>query len=129
MTDPPDTMRAYFDAWLRNDWDAAMAFWADEVVHHVAGHGPLSGDFHGKQAFLDAYGAIFERLGGTIEVVGLHDFVAGPDHAVALVTERAIRGDRSLDFNRVVVYHVRDGRIVETWSYDWDPAALDEFWS
>jgi ketosteroid isomerase-like protein len=122
-------MRAYFDAWLRNDWDEAISFWDEDIVHHVAGHGPLSGDFRGKQGFLDAYGEVFGRLGGTIEVVSLHDFLSGDDHAVALVTERAVRGDRSLDFNRVVVYHVRDDRIVETWSYDWDPAELDAFWS
>jgi predicted ester cyclase len=48
---------------------------------------------------------------------------------VALVVERAVRGDRHLDFNRVVVYHFRDGLIAETWSHDFDPYVLDEFWA
>ncbi len=124
-----DTMRAYANAWLGGDWDRATGYWADEVVHHVPGHGPLSGDFQGKEAFLDTYSERFGELGGTIEVVAVHDILASDDHAVVLVTERAIRGERSLEFNRVVIYHLRDDRIVETWSYDYDPPALDAFWS
>ena len=42
--------------------------------------------------------------------------------------ERATRGARALDFNGVVVYHLHDGKIVETWARD-DPYALDEFWA
>jgi hypothetical protein len=34
-----------------------------------------------------------------------------------------------LDFDRVNVYHLRGGKIVEIWSYDSDPYALDEFWT
>jgi hypothetical protein len=122
-------MDRYQEAWSRNDWDAAMAIWSEDIVHHVPGHGPLSGTFTGKANFLDHYGRIFEELGGTIEVVGFHDLLVSEDHAVALVTERAIRGERSLDFNRVVVYHVNGEHITETWSYDWDPESLSKFWS
>jgi ketosteroid isomerase-like protein len=129
MSDNASVMRAYYDAWRANDWERAMAFWDDAIVHHVAGRGPLSGDFSGKQAFLDHYGRIFDELSGTIEVVTVHDMLVSDDHAVGLVTERAIRGAESLEFNRVVVYHLRAGKVVETWSYDWDPEALDRFWS
>lgn len=68
-------------------------------------------------------------MGGTTGVVEVHDILVSDKHAVALVRERAIRGERSLDFNRVVVYHVRNGKIVETWSHDYDPYALDESWA
>jgi ketosteroid isomerase-like protein len=124
-----ETMDRYRDAWSKNDWDAATAIWADDVVHHVPGRHRLSGTFQGKQAFLDGYREVFEDLGGTIEVVEFHDLLTSEEHAVALVRERAIRGAHTLDFDRVVVYHTRDHRIVETWSYDFDPYALDEFWA
>jgi ketosteroid isomerase-like protein len=128
-TDTSEIMKNYVGAWMRNDWEAAMAFWADDIVHHVPGRHRLAGDFAGKQAFLDAYERVFRELGGTIEVVGVHDVLVSDDHAVALVTERAVRGHHSLDFDRVVVYHLRDDKIVETWSHDYDPYALDEFWT
>ena len=124
-----DVMRDYYDAWLANDAERAIGFWADDIVHHVPGRSRLAGDYRGKQAFLDSYATTFEELGGTIEVVAIHEFFVKGAHAVGLVTERAVRGERTLDFDRVVVYHLRDGKIVETWSHDFDPYALDEFWS
>jgi ketosteroid isomerase-like protein len=122
-------MLLYRDAWLHNDWDAALDIWSDDIVHHVPGRHRLAGTFRGKQAFLDHYGAVFEALDATIEVIDVHDFLASDDHAVMLVTERAVRSDRTLDFQRVVVYHLEHGKIVETWSHDFDPYALDEFWA
>lgn len=124
-----EVMRQYLDAWSRGDSEAAFALWADDIVHHVPGRSRLAGDFAGKQTFLEAYGRLFEELGGHIEVVGFHDVLVSDEHAVALVVERAVRGERSLEFNRVVVYHMRDGKIAETWSHDYDPYALDQFWS
>jgi uncharacterized protein len=105
-----EVMRRYVEAWERGDPEAATAIWADDVIHHVPGRGPLAGDFVGKQAFLDHYGRVFAELGGTIEVVEFHDVLVSEEHAVALVKERAVRGERSLEFNRVVVYHLGDGR-------------------
>jgi ketosteroid isomerase-like protein len=116
-------------AWSRNDGHAAMALWSDVIVHRVAGRDRLAGDFTGKRAFLDAYGKVFAELDGAIEMVACHDVLAGDDHVVALVRERAVRDERSLEFDRVVAYHMRDGKIVETWSYDHDPYALDAFWA
>ena len=46
-----------------------------------------------------------------------------------LCAERAVRGQRTLDSDRVNVYHLRGGKIVEIWSYDSDPYALDVFWA
>ena len=48
----------------------------------------------------------------------------GTEHAVALVKEWAVGGERSLEFDRVNVYRLGDGKIVEIWSYDSDPYAL-----
>lgn len=124
-----DIFDRYRRAWLDDDWDTAVAMWSDDVVHHVPGRHRLAGTFRGKQAFLDHHRSAFEELGGTVEIVAVHDFLKTDDHAVVLVTERAVRGDRTLDFNRVVVYHARDGRISETWSHDFDPYALDDFWA
>ena len=43
-------------------------------------------------------------------MVGFHDVLVSDEHAVALVRELAVREERSPEFNRVVVYHLRDGR-------------------
>jgi uncharacterized protein len=102
---------------------------ADDVVLHAAGRHPLAGEFAGKQAFLDAYTKTLAALGGTVEAVAIQDLLVGPERAVALVRERATRGEQVLEFDRVNVYRLRDGQIVEIWSYDFDPYALDAFWA
>jgi ketosteroid isomerase-like protein len=125
-----EMMERYVEAFERKDWQAATAFWADDVVLHVQGRNPLAGDFLGKQAFLEHHERFFAELGGgTVELVEVREVLLGAEHAVALVKERAVRGERSLEFDRVNVYHLREGKIVEIWSYDSDPYALDEFWS
>jgi hypothetical protein len=59
-------------------------------------------------------------------VIEVHDTLISAEHAVSLVKERAVRGERNLEFNRVV-YHLPDDKIPETWSHDYDLRALDQF--
>ena len=124
-----EAMKRYVEAFKRKDWDAATAFWADDIVLHAQGRHPLAGDFFGKQAFLDHVGRVSVQLGGTIELVEVYDVMFSAEYAVAWVKERAVRGGRSLVFDRVNVYRMSDGKITELWTYDSDPYALDEFWS
>ena len=112
-------MRCYVEVWLRKDVQAALAFVAEDVVLHAAGRHPLAGEFTGKQAFLDAYTQTLAALGGTVEAVAIQDLLVGSERAVALVRE----------FDRVNIYRLRDDQIVEIWSYDFDPYALDAFWA
>jgi ketosteroid isomerase-like protein len=120
-------MQRYVEAWLRKDAQAALAFVADDVVLHAAGHHPFAGEFTGKQVFLDTYTRTMAELGGTVEAIALQDLLVGNERAVALVRERAIRGEQVLEFDRVNVYRLRHGEIVEIWTYDFDPYALDAF--
>ena len=122
-------IKGYVEAFERKDWAAATAFWADDIVCHVQGRNPLAGDFLGKQVFLEHYAGVFAQLGGTMELVEVHDVLVGAQHAVAWVKERAVRGECTLEFDRVNVYRIDDGRIAEIWSYDSNPYELDEFWS
>jgi uncharacterized protein len=131
MGDTSETtmMQRYVAAWLRKDAPAALAFVADDVVLHAAGRHPLAGEFVGKQAFLDAFTKTLAALGGTVEAVAIQDLLVGPERAVALVRERATRGEQVLEFDRVNIYRLHNGQIVEIWSYDFDPYALDAFWA
>jgi hypothetical protein len=43
-------------------------------------------------------------------VVEFHDVLVSEGHAAALVKEQAVRWERSLEFTRVVVYRLRDGK-------------------
>jgi ketosteroid isomerase-like protein len=124
-----ELLNRYVEALERKDLQAATAFWAEDVVVHAQGRHLFAGDFFGKRAFLEYHSRHFAELDGTIELVEVRDVLVSSERAVALVKERAVRGERSMEFERVNVYEMRGGKIAEIRSYDSDPYALDEFWS
>jgi ketosteroid isomerase-like protein len=54
--------------------------------------------------------------------------VANDEHAVALHSSDAERDGRTTRSPTVLMFHVRDGKIAETWSLHADQYEFDEFW-
>ena len=63
-----EVMERYVESLQQNDWQAATTFWAEDVLLHFPGRNPFSGDFLGKEAFLEHYGRLCTELGGTTEL-------------------------------------------------------------
>lgn len=62
-------MQRYVEASERNDWEAATAFWADDIVVYALDRDPQAGDFLGKRACPEHAGRIFtnsERIMGLV---------------------------------------------------------------
>ena len=118
----------YLKALQRHDIEAAMAFVADDAVLHVNGRNVLSGTFQGNQHLRETYQWVFREFDAGTDVVSVHDLLVSDDHAVALVEERAHRDVGSLDYRRIMIFHVFDAKISELWSIAEDPHQLDAFW-
>jgi ketosteroid isomerase-like protein len=101
---------------------------ADDILWHVPGRNPLSGDYRGKEQVFALFGKLAEQTGGTFHAE-VHDLLANDTHGVGLVTVTATRGDRSLTVNQVNVLHLRDGKVTEGWIASTDQQAEDEFWA
>ena len=54
---------------------------------------------------------------------------AGDGHAAVLARESFERDGKTLEVSRVLVYHVREGKLAECWLFDDDQRAVDEFWA
>lgn len=94
-----------------------------DTVWHLPGHHPRSGDHTGRDAILQAM-RYFEGI--QLEV---HDVVANDTHAVALLRAQGTRKGRQYDSMEVDVFHIRDGRIAEFWSFAEDRRTTDEYWA
>ena len=57
----------------------------------------------------------------------LHDVVANDEHAVSLFVARGEREGKTLEARNVLVTHVRNGKLAETWLFSGDQYAADEF--
>ena len=124
-----DLVREGYAAFGRGDVEALQSqFFAPDIRWHFPGQSPFAGDYSGLAEVLGWLGRSAEASGGTLRV-GLHDVIGNDEHVVALVNVRAERDGKTLDDNTVQVFHVRDGKANEVWTYPADVRAEDEFWS
>jgi ketosteroid isomerase-like protein len=114
--------RVYAD--FRRDPDRYFARFADDVVFHIAGHHPLSGDYTGLPAVRRYLEALAE-VGGGFTVTAVFTDETGD---MVLVEGTAFHGDEP--FVRTVVHLLRleDGLLAEFWDNPFDQVAEDRFW-
>jgi ketosteroid isomerase-like protein len=119
-------VRRFVDAMVARDVGAIADCFTDDVVFHIAGRNPLSGEYRGKGRVLTELFQAWEEAFGHLEI-DVHDVLANDDHVVVLSDRRVERDGRTLDMRAAGVYHVRDGRISEAWLMEWDPYSIDRF--
>jgi ketosteroid isomerase-like protein len=120
-------VQAYADAWRTGDAAALVGLYHDDFTLHYFGTSSLAGDHAGKAAALATLAKVQQLTNR--KLVKVHDVLAGEGHGALLAIERWERDGRTLDVRRVLVYHVRDGKLAECWIFDDDQRAVDEFWS
>jgi ketosteroid isomerase-like protein len=123
-----ELVRSAFDAFAEGDTDTLRELMDQDVVWHVPGRNQLSGDHRGVDAILGFLARTMELTGGTFRAE-LHDVVANDEHAVALYVSRGEREGRTLETRDVLVIHIRNGKLAETWLSPGDQYAYDEFLS
>ena len=120
-------VRRYCEAWKAGDLPTLVDCYHDDIVLHYFGRSPLAGDHRGKAAALAVLARVQQLTNRRL--VEIHDMLASDDHGVILARERFERDGRTLETKRVLLYHVRDGKLAESWIYDDDQRAVDEMWS
>jgi ketosteroid isomerase-like protein len=118
-------LRGALDAIARGDRAALARVVADDVIVHVPGRSPLSGELRGRGAFA---ARVTELTGGSLKIEP-HDVLGSDDHAVGIYRMRVDCPGRSIEWLHVNVYHVRAGKIVEVWQNPFEQEAVDEFFS
>jgi uncharacterized protein len=124
-----DLVRQASAAFGRGDLSALQdQFFADDIVWHVAGTGPLAGDYEGAAEVIGQLTKISELSGGSVQPQ-VHDVLVSNDHTVVLVTISAERAGKQLQLSLVHVIHAENGKAAEVWTHTADPAAAAQFWS
>ncbi len=130
MTEHPNvelTRRGYA-AFAAGDLATMTELIADDVTWHVTGAGPLTGTYHGRDEVFGFFARLAQETAGTFRL-DIHDVLANDEHAIALCTLSATRGDKSLQVPVANVAHVRDGKVTEFWGATEDPQATIDFWA
>ena len=124
-----EVARRGYEAFGRGDMDALNELLSDDIVWHVGGTNPLSGDYKGKEQVFGLFGRFAQETGGTLSIE-IHDILANDEHLVVLARVTARRNDKTLDQNASYVHHVNEQhQTTEFWALFEDSAAVDDFWS
>lgn len=131
MADHPnaEVVRKGLKAFADRDMEAVGELLADDIVWHVPGNNPLSGDYKGKEEVFGFFAKLGELSGGSFKL-DVHDVVGNDEHVVALVRVSGSRPDgRTIQMRVAQTFHVRNGKAVEFWGMAEDQAQADAFWS
>ena len=123
-----DLLNQGYDAFDKGDLDTVRERFAPDIVFHVPGNSPISGDYRGIDEVFGFFGKLVELSGGTFRLER-HAVLADDEHGIVLHTLNAERNGKTLSQKAVDVHHLRDGKTTEFWGFSEDTAAADEFWS
>jgi ketosteroid isomerase-like protein len=117
----------YAAAWLAGDRVEMAACYHDEFTLHYVGQNPLAGVHRGKKAAFAALTEVARRANR--KLLGIEDIMAGPRRGAILVRELFSRDSRTAEVERLLVYSVRDGLLLDCWVYDRQQATVDAFFA
>jgi ketosteroid isomerase-like protein len=108
--------------------EAERASIAPDIVWHVPGHNPVSGDYSGLHEYTEVMPARMAPL--TRWDFELEDVMVNSDHVVATFRIQGERKGKQVNLRGAHIMRLNDvGQIVEGWGFTNDQDALDEFFS
>lgn len=119
-------IRNAYEAFNVGDGATLLDTFDEDIVWHFPGSSKLAGDHVGRDATMAFLGAYGESGGGTfhaklLAVVANDELVAGWANDTAEVDGRV------LDVVAVVMFAIRDGKVIEAWHHFADLYAVDAF--
>lgn len=121
-----DRIRDGYTAFNKGDVETLIDLFADDIVWHFPGTSKLAGDHVGRDAALGVLGAYGAACEGTLQA-NLVDLMASDDNVTGWGRDTATAKGRTLDINSVVIFTLRDGKVVEARQFVDDQATLDAF--
>lgn len=89
-------------------------YWADDMVWLVPGHNPLSGWYHGRQAFIDFMKRVGELSGGSFNMETI-TIMCNDEYSCDVTRNRGSRAgasDVTMDIDVAHVLRWRDGKVI-----------------
>jgi hypothetical protein len=101
---------------------------APDIVWHVPGHNPVSGDYRGYEEYTQLMPSRMAPL--TQWVFEVDDVMVNGNHVAATIRLKGERKGKKVDLRGAHVMRLNDqGQVVEGWGFTSDQDALDDFFS
>jgi ketosteroid isomerase-like protein len=124
-----ERIRDALAAYNRGDLESMRSFLAEDVVWHVGGNHPLSGDYRGRDAVFDYYAKVRDLTGGTLTLEPL-DILANDRHGGIFMRVSGQREGKTLDVVLAEALTLDEsGRWAEYWALADEHDKVDAFWA
>jgi ketosteroid isomerase-like protein len=120
-------LRKVYEAFNTGDIATITAIFAEDLIWHWPGKGPLCGDHKGRDTVLGVFGKMAEMSPDFQAQV--NDLLANDEHGVAITRSIGSQPGKNLNTMNVDIFRIKDGKIIELWSFNEDQRAEDDFWS
>ena len=121
--------RRAYAAFAAGDLETVKSVLHPDIVWHVGGSSPVSGDYKGIDDVLGFFGKLFTETNGTFTNTPT-DVIATDTATVVIAHVHAERKGRVLDAEQVAIYRADgDGRVTEGTFYSDDTTQFDGFFS
>jgi ketosteroid isomerase-like protein len=99
---------------------------AEDIVWHVPGHNPVSGDYQGFEEYTQLMPSRMAPL--TQWSFEVQDIMVNGNYVVATVSLRGERKGKKVDLRGAHIMRMNEqGQVLEGWGFTSDQDALDEF--
>jgi uncharacterized protein len=122
-----DVIRGGYASFQAGDIPGVLAIFVDDIEWVIPGRSGLAGTYKGTDEVVRFFTELTERSGGTF-TLDVIDVIGSGNRVVAVVRERASRGDQTLDVVNLHYWDMRDGKAVRFVGYEYDQYAEDEFY-
>jgi len=119
------TIREFYEARARRNWEGVASLLSAGIVYHEPGEEDHSGDFKGR----DEVVALLAKLVGVTEGTFQLDpdgFLNLDHHSATVVNWSAERGGRRSEGRELAIFRIEDEKIAEVWFYN-EPADPEAF--
>ncbi len=109
------------------DVEEALELCSDEVVLHVPGRNPFSGEYMGKEG-ISMIAELVGQLSGGEAQFKAELLSASDQHTMHVQSVQMMVQGEVLDTRSLIVCYLREGKISEVWVYPEDQYLMDNFW-
>jgi ketosteroid isomerase-like protein len=123
-----ELVRRGYRAFALGDFELVRTLLAPDILWHVPGRGPLSGEHRGQEQVLGFLARAMELSAGTFRIQ-VEDVLADRGRAAVLCTVAAERYGQYWSAPEVHLWRIAQGKGVECLAFQSDQQTEDEFWS
>jgi len=123
-----ETHRRIGEALSAGTAESLIDLCTDDIVIHIPGRNPFSGEFRGKDGAKAIAEMMMQMSGGETKFEA-ELISATNEHTVHIHRTLMKVGADSVDMRTLIVCHIRDDKISEVWIYPEDQYLVDDFWA